>query len=869
MAPSERIRLLMIEDVAADAELELRELKRAGMSVEHRRVDTEAQIRAALEQFAPHVIISDFSMPHFDGMAALALARELHPEIPFLFVSGTMGEEYAIRALKNGATDYVLKTNLVRLPAAVERAIHEARDRDARRLVEEKLAETRERLQSLYETMPDMLWSVELPSERLVYASPAANAIYGYPAANFVSDPDLWINVVHPDDRVAVMAAWRLLAKGVPFDVEYRVVRPDGSITWIHDRGRLIRDATGAEVRIDGLARDISDAVRQRERLARLGRVRDLLGAANAACMRIRTRVELFEEFCRIAVARGGFLLARVIELDGPGKASVAASVGNDFGAFVNVIETYNRDPGRANSLLAHALRSGQATVSNDVESDQRVTTRALLTEHGNYSLVILPVRVEGKVTAAAILRAREPNFFDHQEMLLLSEMISNLAFALELQAKQAKIDYLALYDVLTGLPNRRLFMERLTQALAAERRGNRSTALVLIDLERFKAINDTFGRPVGDRMLQEVGRRVHEAAGGMDRVARLGGNLYALMLPDIAGAEDAARQLEQNAAQVFGIPCQIDRHEIRMVAKAGIAVSPEDGADADALFRNAEAALKRAKQTGERYVFYAPQINARVSEQVELESRLRKAVEKRELFLHYQPKVDLATRKIVGLEALMRWKGPDGQLIPPVRFIPILEDTGMILEAGRLALELAAGVYRDWKARGLNAPRIAVNVSALQIRHKGFVDDIHAVIDGAESGVDLEITESLLMQDVDASIRKLNAVREAGLQIALDDFGTGHSSLAYLSRLPINTVKIDRGFVSGMLDKVQDTSIVTAIISLAHALRLNVVAEGVETEEQARLLRLLRCDQYQGYLFSKPVSTADIEQLMRQQATH
>src|SRR6185503_1504992 len=268
------------------------------------------------------------------------------------------------------------------------------------------------------------------------------------------------------------------------------------------------------------------------------------------------------------------------------------------------------------------------------------------------------------------------------------------------------------LYDPLTGLPNRTLFMERLTQAMQAEQRANGSIALVLIDLERFNAINDAMGQPVGDRVLQAVGMRLQATAGDIHRVARLGGNLYALMFPGIAGAEEVARRMEQKTADVFGVPHLIDKHEIRVTAKSGIAVYPEDGADADALFRNAEAALKRAKETSERYLFYAPHINARVSEQVELENRLRTAVEKRELFLHFQPKVELATRKIVGLEALMRWRGPNGVLVSPARFIPILEDTGMILEAGRLALEIAAGTYRDWKARGLAAPRIAVNVS-------------------------------------------------------------------------------------------------------------------------------------------------------------
>jgi diguanylate cyclase (GGDEF)-like protein/PAS domain S-box-containing protein len=868
MTLPERIRLLLIEDVATDAELELRELKRAGLSVDHRVVDTEVQFRAALEQFAPHVIISDFSMPHFDGMAALALARELHPEIPFLFVSGTIGEEYAIRALKNGATDYVLKANLMRLPAALERALHEARERAAQRATERALETTRERLASIFHSLPDVVWSVALPARQLIYVSPAVAQVYGRTPREALANSDFWVDAIHPEDRERVMAEWPGSSPDKIHDSEYRIVRPDGAVRWVNVRRRVFTSAAGVPERVDGLVRDITDAVRQRERLARLGRIRDLLSAVNAAIVRVRDRQELFESFCRIAVERGGFLAARLVDFEpATGRLQIAVATDESRDSLLDVVDAYNRDPAGSKSLLALALRDGEAIVSNDAAADDRARQRDRFAREGVNSIACLPLTVEGKVTGAVVLRAAERGFFDEEEMRLLGDLTGNLAFALELVAKRQKLDYLAFYDPLTGLPNRTLFMERLTQALEAERRGNGSIALVLIDLERFKAINDALGQAVGDRVLQDAGRRLQEAAGDIHQVARLGGNLYALMFPDIAGAEEVARRLEQKSANAFGAPYQIDRHEIRIAAKAGIAVSPEDGADADVLFRNAEAALKRAKQTGERYVFYAPQINARVSEQVELENRLRKAVERRELFLHYQPKVDLATRKIVGLEALMRWRGPDGLLVSPARFIPMLEDTGMILEAGRIALEIASGVYRDWKARGLEAPRIAVNVSALQIRHKEFVDDVHSVIDGSDSGIDLEITESLLMQDVDASIRKLKSVREAGLNIALDDFGTGHSSLAYLSRLPIDTVKIDRSFVHGMLGKVEDTSIVTAIISLARALRLNVVAEGVESEEQARLLYLLRCDQMQGYLFSPPVDKDKVEMLLRTDA--
>ncbi|HTP63662.1 MAG TPA: EAL domain-containing protein [Burkholderiales bacterium] len=865
MSLPEQIRVLVVEDVATDAELEVRELRRAGMSVVHRLADTEQAFRKELDQFAPHIIISDFSMPHFDGMSALALARELRPEIPFLFVSGTIGEEYAIRALKNGATDYVLKTNLVRLPAAVERALDDARDRRARRKAEKKLAETRARLQSIYESLPDMLWSVELPGEHIAYVSPAAGAIYGYTPDDFLANKDLWIDVIHAEDRPAVEGAWRhLMAEGVAFDIEYRAVRPDGSIVWVHDRGRLIRDAAGKPVRIDGVARDISEAVRQRMRLARLNRIRDLLGAANSAFMRMRDRRATYEEFCRIAVTRGGFVLARVVELDSAGRLSIAASTAQADTTFSAIVEDYNRDPAKARSLLAHALRSSEATVSNDIETDDRVALREDLIRGGNYSLVIMPVRVEGKVVAAAMLRAREANFFDQEELALLSEMVANLEFALELQAKQEQLNYLALYDPLTELPNRTLFQDRLTQTLEAARRSSTMLSLTVFDIERFKAINDTLGQSAGDEVLREVARRLRDAVGDINRVARLGGNMFAIMRPDIQDASDAARLLEERTYDVIGRPLQIDGREMKVTAKAGIALFPDDGADATALFRNAEASLKRAKETGERFLFYAPHINARVAEQVDLENRLRRAVEQRELFLHYQPKVAMDSNRILGLEALMRWRGPDNLLMSPARFVPVLEETGLILEAGRLALEMAASVHREWKAQGLEVPRIAVNVSALQLRQRSFVDDVLAAIGGRDGGIDLEITESLLMQEIEESIRKLAVLREAGMSISLDDFGTGHSSLAYLSRLPIDTVKIDRSFIRAMTENADATSIVSTIISLAQAMRHKVVAEGVETEEQARLLRLLRCDQMQGYLFSPPQAKEKIEAMLR-----
>jgi diguanylate cyclase (GGDEF)-like protein/PAS domain S-box-containing protein len=855
--------VLLVEDVATEAELELRELRRAGLAITHQVVDTEERFHEALDIFSPDVILSDFSMPQFDGMAALAIARERAPHVPFIFVSGTIGEEYAIRALKNGATDYVLKTNLLRLPAAVERAIAEAGERREQRRMQVELDLARERLTSIFNTLPDMLWSTDGRAERVLFASPAARHLFGRPAEDFLQNSALWLMLAHPEDRRRLDAAWNRLRAGESLDIEYRSVWPDGAVRWINQRAHAIRTAVGAIERIDGIARDVTEQVRQRQRIERLGRIRDLLGAVNSAIVRIRERRPLFDEFCRIAASRAGFLVARILELDREGRLSISATTEADSRRFQRMLDDYNRDPAGSQTLFALAIKQGEAVVANDVASDSRTQRGADLTGDSSFALALIPIKVEGRLAGLVTLRSREPGFFDPDELRLLSEMVGNLSFALELLDKQERIAYMALYDALTGLPNRNLFRELLTQGIEAAHRSNALLGLVVLDLERFKSINDTLGAPTGDAVLKAVAQRLIEMTGDIGRVARLGGDVFAIMFPAIADAEEVARRLE--AAQLFSRPFEVGGREFRLAGKRGVAVYPDDGADADTLFRNAEAALKQAKETGERYIFYAPSINARVAEQVDLENRLRDAVEKGALYFHYQPKVELATKRIVGLEALMRWNGPDGKPVSPAKFVPILEQTGLILEAGRQALVTASDLYRRWRERGLPAPRIAVNVSAVQLRRPSFVTDVRAALVDAErgGGVDIEITESLLMSDVQETIRKLDELRDMGLHIALDDFGTGYSSLAYLSRLPLDTVKIDRAFVRGMAEHSADMSIIKSIVSLGRALGLKLVAEGVETEAQASLLLASGCEQAQGYLFSPPVAQERIEALL------
>jgi diguanylate cyclase (GGDEF)-like protein len=478
------------------------------------------------------------------------------------------------------------------------------------------------------------------------------------------------------------------------------------------------------------------------------------------------------------------------------------------------------------------------------------------MSAHGLGSAVVLPLLVDGEVAGTLTLVAPETGFFDDEEMKLLQELAGDIAFALDHIGKSEKIEYLAYYDPLTGLANRTLFQERLNQFISTSARDEGTLAVLLFDIERFRAINETLGRTASDELLKQIAARTGGVVSNPSELARLGADHFACVVPGITGTEDVVRRVEDGYKKVFGEPFQLGDTELRVSARSGIALYPDDGADADTLLRNAEAALKKAKSGGDKILFYARQMTERGAENLTLENKLQQALEKDEFVLHYQPKVDVETRRIVGVEALIRWQSAELGLVSPGKFIPLLEETGLILRVGTWALRRAALEHRRWVELGLDAPRVAVNVSMVQLRQRGFVTAVEqAISEGVmPSGIDLEITESLVMQDIEANIQKLKDVRGLGLAIAIDDFGTGYSSLGYLAKLPVQTLKIDRSFITSMVHDADTLSLVRMIISLAHSLRLTVVAEGVETEEQVKMLRLLGCDAMQGYLFGKPV---------------
>ncbi|HZE59391.1 MAG TPA: EAL domain-containing protein [Burkholderiales bacterium] len=667
-----------------------------------------------------------------------------------------------------------------------------------------------------------------------------------------------WLNLIHPEDRTLFRdRAIEAGATHARTKVKYRLRRADGA--WIHVRQTMdpLRGGRDTEPRWFNTIQDVTEQREAEEKIGRLNRVYAVLSGINSLIVRVRDRDELVKEACRVAVEVGGFRMAWIGMVDK--KTSQVTPVAWHGGSddYIRRMPVGLKDAGReGQGLSARAVRERRAISVDDMTQDARIQLRGDAAEHGFRSLVILPLMVEEEVAGVLALYAGEVAFFDDQEMKLLLELAGDISFALDHIQKAEKLDYLAYYDPLTGLPNRTLFQEHLEQFLHAAEREQHKVALLIFDLERFKSINDTLGRQTGDALLKQVAERLVKSRGDPTRVARLSADHFALVLPRVRSDDELARRIENRFEEIFGRPFKLGESEVLVSAKLGLALYPQDAADGETLFKNAEAALKKAKSSGERYLFYTEEMTKRVAEKLTLENKLRRALDNEEFVLYYQPKVELEKRTIVGVEALIRWQSPELGLVPPLKFIPLMEETGLILQVGAWALRRAALEHKNWVEAGLNAPRVAVNVSSLQLRQRDFVKVLQeAILEGVSpAGIDLEITESLIMEDIRVNIEKLLDVRKLGVGVAIDDFGTGYSSLAYLARLPVETLKIDRAFIITMLDDPNTATLVQTMITLAHSFRLKVVAEGVETEEQAKMLRLLRCDQMQGYLFSKPV---------------
>ena len=868
------LRLVLAEDNEADAELVSLELRRAGLEVSLQVVDTEEAFIRAIRAFGPDVILSDFSMPGFDGMAALRLARELVPETPFIFVSGTLGEGSAIRALKNGATDYIVKTNLARLSAAVERAAAEAQIHRERLRVLTELEVARERLAereaglTRAQDVAKLAHVITGTQGTFRSWSDSLPKLLGVDAREVPHTTSDWIDFIHPDDREHFRAkAIEARRTNQRTEVDYRLRHSNGK--WIHVRQVMelleSKDKTTGGSRWFNTLQDVTGHKVAEARVKRLNRVYAVLSGINSLIVRVQKREELFQEACRVAVDVGHFRMAWLGLYDTIRHVVAPVAWHGHEEGFLRLMSLSMADPQpEGRGLVRRAIRDKHPTIINDTGQDPKFRLRNEAQSRGYGAAAVLPLIVASEVKGVLGLFAEEPGFFDDDEMRLLTELAGDISFAMDHIDKAEKLDYLAYYDGLTGLPNRTLFLERLTQQIHSTTESQTKVAVVLSDLERFRAVNDSLGRAMGDLLLSEFAQRLAKGASGMDHLARIGADQFAIVLPNMKSELECVHRLGDIAKSALGEPFHIGGQDLHIAAKAGIALFPHHGTDADTLLRNAEAALRRCKQTGERRLFYEEAMTARVAETLSLESKLRRAVEREEFILHYQPKVSLGTRQVTGLEALIRWK-TDDRLVPPASFIPLLEETGLILEVGEWALYQAVRQHREWLEQGMQAPAIAVNVSAVQLRQRDFVARVKRILAGGPTrpNIELEITESMIMDDITGTIEKLRAIRDLGVHVAIDDFGTGYSSLAYLAKLPVTTLKIDRSFIITMLKDPNVMTLVSTMVSLARSLKLKVVAEGVDQEEQAKVLHELGCDEMQGYLFSKPLSPDDLRPLL------
>lgn len=668
--------------------------------------------------------------------------------------------------------------------------------------------------------------------------------------------------ILAPYDDSATIENIDELQPGDDIRFERRLRRNDGT-TFPAEVSVNILESGAQQI----LFQDITIRHLQEQKIARLNRIQAVMGNINSAIVRLRNRTELLQETCRIAVDDGQFCVGWV------GVIEPASSV-------LRMIAQYGIGPesgdlmGQEVQLLREgpsefAISQQQPVFDNDIERTASSSPlRKCAVGYGARSVISLPLVVEGETFGVIVLYATERDFFDDEELNLLRELAQDVSFGLEFIAKEERVDFLASYDALTGLPNRTLFFHKLSRQLQEASEQGKRTILSVIDIDRFRSINETYGRYEGDAVIATVAERIHAAVDDHDTVARIGSNTFAIAVTGNFDAADTGHQLEELNHSVFDEAFRLGDDDVRVTATTGVAVFPEDGSSPEALLGNAEVALRNARHRNIRLLLYSKEMNERVAESLRLENRVRSALENNEFSLWYQPKVCAHSGALQGLEALMRWTDSEtGKMVPPDVFIPVMEHTGLIVQAGNWALRQVASDCLRWQEQGVCAPRVAVNVSPIQLNQPDLVGTLieaQVVANEAGSAIDVEITESVIMDDVDSIIPKLRTLHSVGTKVYVDDFGTGYSSLSYIAKLPIDALKIDRSFVSDLRPDSEGLAIVKSIISLAKAMKLQVIAEGVETEEQVVLLRDLDCDELQGYHLGRPLPPNETLEVIR-----
>ena len=716
--------------------------------------------------------------------------------------------------------------------------------------------------QRLLERVPAILYTAAPGTDGAWhYVSPQIETILGFTPEEWCADPMLWCQRLHPDDVEHVLAAEAAAAsRGVRVSGdEYRLLHRNGHVVWVRDEAQLVQRADGTTC-WHGVLSDITARKRTEASLERAAAQHAAAAALGEHALEGVAAAELAQEAATTAVElleldRGG-----VLELDPDGsRFTFLAACRMPPQATGPIPFDLETQPG-------YAVAHGAVIVSDwTTETRFHATTPVRHTNTRSGMAIV----IEGRLRPFGVIGVHSDSVHDFSKMDIdfVQTLANVLSDAFERQLTDRDIHHRGLHDPLTGLPNRTLFMDRLGQGLQRLSRRDLRAAILFLDIDRFKLVNESLGHEVGDELLAAAAARLRHTLRASDTVARFGADEFGILLEDIGGEHDAV-DMAGRIATAFRRPFVLAGDEHFVTTSVGIALAvggerPED------LIRDAEVAMHRAKERGRaRYELFDEALRGRAMHRLRVENDLRRALEREELSLDYQPVVRLRDRSIAGVEALLRWDHPERGRVPPLDFIPIAEENGLIEPIGRWVLERACRQAAEWSSERPDGPPIsvAVNLSAVQFENADLPASVAASL--RRAGLDpallsLEITESVMMGHAAELVQTLTALKEIGVRLILDDFGTGYSSLAYLSRLPLDVLKVDRSFVDGLGRERRDTAITEAIVAMSHALSLDVVGEGAETEQQIAELERLGCNFVQGYHFSRPVAAPDISEML------
>ena len=724
-----------------------------------------------------------------------------------------------------------------------------------RAAVDERLS-----VQALIDRLPDSLWVKDVHS-RFVIANQATAARMGFAGVGeLIGKTDLELlspeiaDKFYADEQNIVRSGQSMI------DMEECVFGAWGAKTWILTTKVPLRNDRNEVFGVAGISRDITE--RRLAETLRDGQAKVLEMIAMSAPLE-----DVLEHLIRLTESQFTGIVGSVMLLDETGTRLRRGAAPSLPEAYAKAIDGVRIGPDVGSSGAAAYRR--EAVVVADIVSDPLWTDyKELAAEHGLRSSWSTPILSnQGAVLGTFAMYSKEAREPTNAENRLIDVATRIAGIAIERKLAEERIQFMANHDALTGLPNRALLNDRLSQALLYAQRYDRWVTALFIDLDNFKLINDSLGHNAGDELLKGVGKRMVDCVRATDTVVRLGGDEFVIVLFDQPKDVNVISATVQKIRTAIAEPVRFGGHDLSVTSSVGVAIYPSDGPDAETLLANADAAMYRAKDVSrDNFQFYAPEMNVRVHEKFLLREELRNAVARSEFVLHYQPQVDLRTGRVFAVEALVRWNHPKLGIVPPVNFIPMAEETGLIVPIGDCVLREACRQNKAWQDAGLPPMVVSVNVSARQFREKNLVARVAGAL--KESGLEaryleLELTESLIMQDVELAVATMEELQGLGVQLSIDDFGTGYSSLSALKSYPVARLKIDKSFIAGLPTNDDDRAVASAVISLGQKLNLRVIAEGVETDAQAAFLRDNNCDEMQGYLFSKPIPAQEIAELL------